>query len=207
MSTIVQRRALVALKLPMPVPALIKTAQAVITALTNNPHFPSPIPPLTTLAAALAALDAAEAATQTRAKGTVAARNAARTQLVSELHAIKAHVQQVADASPEQAEAIIASAGMGVRKATSRSKAPFVATQGPVSGSVKLVAKAAALRATYEWEWSSDGGKTWTPVPPTLQAKTSITSLPVATILQFRYRAVTKDGAGDWSQPTSLLVK
>ena len=199
-------RTLVAIKLPGPVPALIKTVKAVAAALTGNAHFPNLAPTLSTLNASLAALDTAETSTKTRAAGTVATRNAARTQLLSEVHALKAQVQLVADANPEQAEAIIASAGMSVRKATMHAKATFAARAGGTSGSVKLAARAAALRASYEWEWSVDGGKTWTQAPPTLQARTAISGLPVGTNVQFRYRYVTKTGAADWSQATSLLV-
>lgn len=206
MSSTPQRRTLVASKLPLPVPALIKMAQAIVAALTGNAHFPTPNPPLATLSAALAALVAAETATETRAKGTVPTRNAARTQLISDLRAATAYVQQIADANPEQADAIIASAGLAVRKSASHAKPTFSVRQGPTSGSVKLAARAAALRASYEWESSIDGGKTWTPAPPTLQAKTAVSGLPVGTVVQFRYRAVTKTGAADWSQATSLLV-
>ena len=207
MSTTNQNRVFVTLNLPLPVPQLIKVAQAIIAALTSNPHIPAPNPSVPTLTTALDALVTTEAATKTRAAGTVEARNVARTHLLSLLHATKANVQQVADASPEQGEAIITSAGMAVRKAPARTKAPFAAKPGAVSGTVILAARAAAVRASYEWEWSGDGGKTWTAVLPTLQAKTTISGLPVATTVQFRFRAVTKAGAGDWSQPTSLLVK
>jgi hypothetical protein len=31
--------------------------------------------------------------------------------------------------------------------------------------------------------------------------------LPVSTVVQLRFRAITKKGAGDWSQPASLLGK
>jgi hypothetical protein len=207
MPTTTQNLVFVALKLPLPVPKLIKVTQAIIAAQTSNPHIPTPSPPLATLTAALDALVTAEAATKTRAVGTVAARNVARTNLLALLHAAKASVQQLADASPEQGEAIITSAGMAVRKTAAHIKPPFAAKQGGVSGTVVLAARAAAVRASYEWEWSGDGGKTWTAVLPTLQAKTQIPGLPVATTVQFRFRALTKAGAGDWSQPTALVVK
>jgi len=206
MTTSPLHRTLVAIKLPKAVPALIKAGQAISSSMTGNAHFPSPNPALTALNTSLAALDTAETATKTRTQGTVATRNAARLQLLTDLHAAGAYVQQIADANPEQAAAIIASAGMAVRKPTTRAKPTFSVRQGPTSGTVKLAARAAALRASYEWEWSGDGGKTWTLVPPTLQAKTSVSGLPVGTSVQFRYRAVTKTGAADWSQPTSLLV-
>ena len=182
-------------------------AQAIIAALTGNTHIPTPNPPVSSLTAAVDKLVADEAATTARAAGTVAHRNVSRSSLLSLLHATKANVQQTADLNPEQAEAIIASAGMGTRKATTRTKAPFAARPGLVSGSVKLSVKAAAVRAPYEWEGSGDQGKTWTAVLPTLQAKTEIGGLPVATVVQFRYRAITKATVTDWSQPTALLVK
>jgi hypothetical protein len=42
--------------------------------------------------------------------------------------------------------------------------------------------------------------------PSTLQAKTTITGLPVGTSVLFRYRTLTKTGEGDWSQGLALLV-
>ena len=88
-----------------------------------------------------------------------------------------------------------------------RQKQAFVARYGATSGAVEVISKAASVRASYEWQYSVDGGKTWVSTPNTLQAKTTITGLPVATIVEFRVRATTKSGQGDWSQPTSLLVK
>jgi hypothetical protein len=123
------------------------------------------------------------------------------------MHSLKAYVQQQADANPDMAETIITSAGMTVKKLPTRVKVDFIAKPGPVTGTVKLVAKAAAVRAGYEWAWSPDAGKTWTQVPTTLQAKTTITGLPVGTSCSFRYRPVTKAGEGDWSQVVVLLVK
>jgi hypothetical protein len=70
---------------------------------------------------------------------------------------------------------------------------------------VKLAAKAVAARACYEWQYSTDQ-KTWTEVPPTLQAKVEIDGLTPATAYFFRFRGVTKAGTGDWSQVVSIMV-
>jgi hypothetical protein len=211
MSTNTSHRIIVTLKVPTHVADMVKLAQAIVAALTGNASFPNPTPSLATVSSQITALDTAETAetavTQTRAKGTVQTRNVARAALVTSLHQLKAYVQQVSDANPEQASAIIASAGLGVRKAASGTKAAFAATAGPVSGAMHLVAKAVAHRASYDWQWSSDGGKTWTSVPSTLQARTTITGLPVATTCSFRFRTVTKTGESDWSQPVALVVK
>jgi hypothetical protein len=195
------------LKLPVPVPPLLKLTAAIAAAMTGNVFFPNAAALITALGNAQKTLTTAETATQTRAIGTVAARNAARTALLSQLHTVRAFVQAAADADPAHAEAMITSCGMAVRKATPRSKAPFVARQGATSGVVQLVAKAASGRASYEWQWSVDGGKTWTQLPSTLKARTTLTGVAAGTNGEFRFRALTKEGQGDWSQPAALLVK
>jgi len=194
-------------RFPTSVVALLKYTQAFIAALTNNHNFTDAAQVIAGLQAAFQALDAGETAAKTRAIGTVAARDNAKDALLTALHGAKAYVQQKADAAPEQAQAIIESAGLAVRKTAIRIKLGFTAKAGPVSGSVQLAARAAGRRASYEWQWSADGGKTWTSLPSTLQAKTTVPNLPVGTNCSFRYRAVTKTGEGDWSQVISLLVK
>jgi hypothetical protein len=72
---------------------------------------------------------------------------------------------------------------------------------------VDVVAPTAARRASYEWEYSLDGGKTWIDAGPSLQARKTISALPVGTSVQFRVRGVTKAGPLDWSQPLALMVK
>lgn len=64
-----------------------------------------------------------------------------------------------------------------------------------------------AHRSFYEWQYSTDGGHTWVVVPSTLQARTTVSGLTPGATVQFRVRPVTKTGEGDWSQPTSLIVK
>jgi hypothetical protein len=200
-------RSVAILKLPLKVPALIQYVQNIVKAMTANAAFPTPTPPLAEVTAAITALNTAETATLTRVTGAVATRNAARIALLALLQQLKGCIQTAADANVENATPIIESAGIAVRKAPVRPPRVFNATAGPTTGSVKLVAAAAARRASYEWETSADGGKTWVPAPPTLQAKTTVLGLAAGTTVQFRYRAVTKTGGGDWSQPVSLLVK
>lgn len=113
----------------------------------------------------------------------------------------------MADANVENGASIIESAGIGVRKVVVRKPRTFDAAPGAVSGSVELVAPSAGARSGYEWVYSTDGGKTWTTAPVTLQARTTVTGLASGATVQFRYRPVTKAGEGDWSQTVVLLVK
>ena len=114
-------------------------------------------------------------------------------------------MQQVADGDPPNAPTIILSARFAVRKHAVRTKSNFAVSHGDVSGAAKLVAKAAAHRASYEWRYSTDG-KTWTTVPATLTAKTVIENLTPGTLYYFRYRAVTTAGEGNWSDVVTLVM-
>ncbi len=200
-------RTLISLNLSKSALALIAFTKSVIQSMTGNAYFPNPQPPLATVQTALDELMSAEAAATKRALGAVATRNEKRTVLVALLEELRVSVQKVADANPEQAPSVINSAGMPVRKPAVRKPRVFSAVQGAVSGTVKLIVPSAGHRSSYDWQWSSDGGKTWQLLPSTIQARTTVTGLPPATNASFRYRAVTKTGVADWSEVISLLVK
>lgn len=201
-------RSLAILKLPRPVPAFITFAQSVVTAMTNNTNFSSPTPPLSTITAAITALQSAEAGALSRLKGAVTARNDKKAALVALLQSLRTYVQNTADADADNSAAIIQSAGLPVKKVPAHKTRVFVAEQGPLTGSVKIVAPSAGPRSCYDWQYSSDGGKTWVDAPSTTQAKTTLENLTAGTTVLFRYRAVTpKGGQGDWAQPVALLVK
>jgi hypothetical protein len=200
-------RATISLKLPAKVADFIAFVVGIVHAMTNNPAFPTPVPALSVISAAVSELQAAETLALTKAKGTAAARNDKRAVVVSLLQQLRGYVQAVADATPENGATIIQSAGIAVRKIPQRAARVFAAKQGPVSGSAKLTATVSARRASYEWQYSTDGGKTWVSAPASLQAKTTIVGLPVGSSVQFRSKTVTKTGEGDWSQAIALLVK
>ncbi len=201
------QRSLVTLSLPRRVPAIITYVQAVLAAMTNNPNFPTPLPALSAVSAALTALQSAESQALSRMKGAVVVRNDKKAALVALLQALRAYIQTTADADPENSAAIIKSSGLPLKKVAVHKPRVFTIKPGAMSGSVEMLAASAARRASYLWGYSIDGGKTWTEVGPTLQAKTTVSGLPVGTTVQFRYRGVTRTGAADWSQPISFLVK
>jgi hypothetical protein len=206
-STKPTHRLTIALILPKIVALLIVFAENIVKRMTGNPYFPTPTPTLAVVTAAIDDLRAAEAAAVARTKGAASARNQKRTALVSQLHALRGYIQTVADADPGNAAAIIESAGVAIRKTPARPAQVLAAKPGRISGQATVTAPIAARRASYEWQYSTDGGKTWIAMPGTLQAKTSVSGLTPLSTVQFRYRAVTKAGEGDWSQPVSLTVQ
>lgn len=198
---------IVTLNLPVSVPALIAYIRSVVTRMTANPSFPNPTPPLATVTQAVDDLQTAENAAQARTKGAATTRNDKRAALLLLMHDLRSYIQVTANASADNGAAIIESAGVAVRKTPVRRPRAFTAKPGAVSGTAKVVAVSAGQRASYEWQYSIDGGKTWVMAPVTLQAKTTIAGLlPGATVL-FKSRAVTKTGEGDWSQLASLVVQ
>jgi hypothetical protein len=202
------KRSVVSLNLPRTIPALIATVKGVIAALTANAAtFPTPDPSLATLSSALSDLETAESAVKARTRGAVAGRNEKRKALVTLLEQLKAYVQKVSDADTDTSSQVIESSGLAVRKPFLRQKQTFTANSGAISGTVDLTAPVVARRASYEWQSSLTGGTTWTSLPTTLQAKTTVSGLTPGVTATFRNRSVTRTGEGDWTQPTSIVVK
>src|SRR5580692_6448723 len=155
-------RAIAVLKMSNKVKSVITFAQSVATTMTDNSTFPSPNPTLATFQTDIAALVTAETAVLARTKGAADTRNAKLAVVKADLASLKNYVQNVVDASnPANAESIIGSAGMAVRKVTLHDKPALAVTEGSVSGTVALTAKAAATKAAYNWQYSTDQ-KTWT---------------------------------------------
>jgi hypothetical protein len=77
---------------------------------------------------------------------------------------------------------------------------------GKAPQEVVLRAKAAKGHAVYEWQSSSDGGKTWIALAPTTQANTTLSGLTLGVAYQFRFRTTVKRVTSDWSQIVSLFV-
>lgn len=95
---------------------------------------------------------------------------------------------------------------MSVKKARRLPARAFRAKLGPGSGSVTLEAPNAGDRAGYEWAQSTDGKNTWVSLGFTVNATFTVRGLEPGSTAYFRYRAVTKDGTGNWSDPVSIIV-
>jgi hypothetical protein len=182
-------------------------ARAVVTAMAGQPWFPSPSPSLAKVSDDIDALDAAEVVALSRGYGTRAARDSVLAIVRTDYGQLAAYVQGIVDASPrEQAEAIVTSAGMSLKKPSLWDTPQFRVIDGPTSGSVKLIAKRAGELATYTFAYSLDG-TTWILIKVLLQCKTTLSGLTPGQTYMFRCRIATKDGPGDWSDPVLHLVR
>jgi hypothetical protein len=123
--------------------------------------------------------------------GAAAQRDAALTVVATSLELIRAFVEQLCNASPEQAATLAQQAGMSIPTRAPRAKVPLRARQGDQPGTVILYASVSLLAIGkggrfFSWESSIDGGKTWASAPSTPDAKTTIAGLPVLTEVLFR---------------------
>ena len=176
--------------------------------MTGNPWFPSPLPPLAVVQAAIDDLFHAHTATLTRQKGTVVARDEKRAVLKSRLEQLRAYVEAIATAHLESAASIVESAGMYLRAPGGPSRRVFTAKPGRVSGEVDLVAPNAGDRAGYEFQYSLDGGMTWSglPEPFTTKASATVRGLRRGSLVHFRVRATVKGITGNWSDSVAIIV-
>jgi hypothetical protein len=198
---------IVVLTFPDHVPDLINTGEAVAQAMTENAAiFTNPTLPVAVLSANLAALAAAEKLAQTKAPGAVQARNLKLELVISNLKQERAYVQSLVDASQAQGAVIIKAAAMTTRKASTYQKPPLSAKQSSIAGKVLLYCLASKVAAVYGWQMSVDQ-KTWTDLPGTREAKTSVAGLTPGSTVFFRVRLVIKGVEQNWSQIISFIVK
>ena len=167
--------------------------------------FPTPPVPIATVLSDISALSAAETNAIARTKGLITIRDAKLAVVIADCKQLHGYVQTQANANPTQAAEIAAAAAMTLRKAGARHKSDLAVKQ-TVSTTVKVTAKSVKGARSHEWQYSTDGGKTWIAAPPTSQSSTTIPNLTPGVLHMFRQRVITKAGPSDWSQPFSFLV-
>lgn len=198
---------LAVLNLPKSNKAIIAFGKKVAVALKADPQFAQVNPTVPEIEAAVVALDASETAVGGGPAKTKQ-RNVDRRALMLLLGHARDFIQGLAEQqqSVAEAEALIVAAGMFVKKVTKPSKPELGVKQGATSGVVQLIARAVAPNAVYYWQWSSDQAS-WTSAPDTMTAKTTLGGFVAGTTYFFRFRALTRSGAMEWSQVVSFLVK
>jgi hypothetical protein len=124
----------------------------------------------------------------------------------------RSYVQALGNASPDQAVALIEAAGLSVAATAVRNQAILKVKPGIPSGTVDLDANATALagksgkKTCFNWQWTADGGATFTSAPTTPHAKTRVANLPPLTRVGFRVSTSTIDGPDEWSQIVTTLI-
>jgi hypothetical protein len=180
--------------------------------LAHAGSYVSPPVDLNTFKNQCATLTSWQALAKNRVTGAATQRDQALAVVAASLELLRAFVEQLCNASPEQAGTLAQGAGMYISSSPPRAKVPLRAKQGTQSGTVVLIASAAILAIgkggyCFNWQSSIDGGKTWVSWPTTPTTKTTVTGLPALTEVLFRVSCTQrKTGQGPWTAPVPFIV-
>jgi len=147
-------------------------ARFIASRMQGNPYFPAPTVPIATLLAHIEALEVQILSRRDVSK----ARDSALLAVKADLDMLAMYVQTLAGERMLDSEAIVASAGMSIKRFPGPGKPPFVVKQGKLSGSVKLVVRDSGRNRTFYWQYSSDGA-TWIDREETVVAHAEISGL------------------------------
>jgi hypothetical protein len=189
--------------------AFIVFATNVVTCFTGNVHYPNPPVALATLTSLIAALVAAEGLVATKVKDAAKARDSARAKVEAALTQLEAYATTVVEqAAPADAPAILASSGFSAKKPSKHTKDAYSVDRGDTAGSAVIDLKTLGKHGKVQYchQYSINGGTTWVDLPPTLDAATTVTGLPLGQNVLFRFRTLIKGVYGDWSQTFTFFV-
>jgi hypothetical protein len=191
---------------------LLLLANAIVTAMTGNASFTTPVPPLATLTtqitAGQTAVDASNAANQT-AKQRTTEKNTALDAIRATLTGLAGYVQAASGGD----EAKIQSAGMSVRAGKTPAGLPgtvmnLALSTGDNAGEVDAQWDFVAGAKTYEVQVSPDPvtPTSWTSQPLVTKSKAVILNLTSGARVWIRVRATNSAGTGAWSDPATKIV-
>jgi hypothetical protein len=182
--------------------------------LAHSATFTLCNPLLPALLALIQAAEAAQDAVGTHTTGLADTRTVALKAMIAGLKLEQAYVNSLcATATPEEATAIITSAGMKIAKNTTYVKLPLSGKLQVGTGAITLHANAKLLRAgskkavVYNWRGSANNGATWVQYNPTGISHITITGLTLLTQYIFEVSITIGDGAPSaWGQAYTILV-
>jgi hypothetical protein len=194
------------------VPEKIAKLRQIITALTGNPDFPHPVPPLATLTAGTDDLETTYTTTQAHKhawKGSLSNQATKEDTMVQLVSQIVSYVESVAGPN----EALIASAGMTPRAVGGPSTLPDVpsdmdATIGNHEGELDLSWDAVSGARSYLIQQTTDpnAASSWTHAGTSTKSSITINGLTSGTRYWFRVSAVGAAGQSGWSDPATKIA-
>lgn len=204
-TTTTNKQVIAVLNVPTSISLLIIFAKAIGKAMKSSPYFTNSTAKIDKLMADSEELDNAEIAFSTiPPTGTIQMRDKALATVKADLKNMLLLVQVAANDDPENAETIIASAGMSVKSMSQRGKQQNTAENGTEEGSVILIGEGSG---PHEWRSSTDG-VVWELLSASRTSKTVISNLTPGTLYYFQNRRMLPhDEKTEWSQSISIRVK
>jgi len=197
------------------VPEKLARSQQIVRALTGNPNFTSPHPPLAQVSAAIEELEAASndaQAARQEAKARTAAQHAKEEALDQILTQLVAHVESIAG---DDEEAVM-SAGLNLRNPPGPSHSTpaqpvsisLTATVGDHDGEIDLSWDTVRGARSYVIQQSPDppSEPTWIHSDISTRSRATVEGLTSGTRYWFRVAAVTASGQSPWSNPVAKIA-
>lgn len=191
-------------------PGLLLKANSILTAMTGNPNFDTPVPSLVSLGERIEEYSAALVAAQMRDKTKVATKNEKRLELIETLRALANYVTQVAEGD----EATLVSSGFTLAK-SGQPVPPIGNPQdlrvenglnpGEIETSVKAVKGARSYIHQYTADPITDNSQ-WTS-ETTTRRKNVFAGLEPTKIFWFRVAAIGANGQIAYSDMLSKIVQ
>lgn len=199
-------RLLAVLNLPNKVPDLISYARRIHAAMYKNSHFPNSVDKLSQLQEDVNLLEKLQLALDaTPPQTSCALCNLVLKAVKADLRSLQRDVQEAADNDMENAEVIIISSGMSLKKDGKRIILQNTAIDGEESGEVLLTGFGSGA---HQWQQSSDAGETSVNLDHTDLSKTTVKGLTPGQKIWFRNRQILRKGYyGTWSPWTSFVPR
>jgi len=199
------KQVIVVLNFPKVISNFIVYAKAIVMAMEGNPRFTALAAKVTKLKTDITALDVAETAFSTVPPTiTIEDRDKALKLVKADLRSLRSDVQNIADADIENAPAIVASAGMSIKRDSTHKAPKNTAVDGSEEGSVNLKGEGAG---PHDWRMSTDE-KNWTLLPGSRTSTTSVSGLTAGTVYYFQNRRMLPhDVKTDWTPSVKFRVR
>ena len=192
----------------------IKSGRAIVTAMSGNPNFTTPAPPLSDITDAINLAEAAmldQKARDSAAQQATLVLHNAQLDMTNKLTSLGAYVQNTSLGDALK----IKSAGMEIRSDAApigALPAPenLSATTGDMPGEIDLHWNRVRGATAYVTQYTLDPlspGSVWTTCPPSTKSKCTVPGLTAGGRYWFRVAAVGAAGQGPWSDPALRMAQ
>lgn len=191
---------------------LMVTANTIVGAMTDNTHFPAPVPALEEIQAVLDDFTVKLASARKRGSPEdTAIKDEAKTVLANELQRLAYHVNAVA----EGRLSVLLSSGFPTNSAATTAMVPLPvqnvrASDGRQSGQIRLDFASQRGIRVYEYRYRrvSVPEEPWSDRLTTTSTRGNVIApLEFGVMYEFQVRAVNTQGPGDWSQTAAIMVR
>lgn len=186
---------------------LVKFSRNIVVLMTGNANFPTPVPTLSVLTAAIDKLDDLIQKTLSGDRIMIPARDDARNELLMVLVDLGGYVQTACLNSL----AIFVTSGFEAIKPRATSVVPPTPTnarltQGEESGTAVLQFKKSRNTQSCSIQTASSPNGPWTDHGVTSRSKTTLTNLPTLAVTWTRVKANGAAGSSGWTEPTCKAI-